>query len=1069
MRQRATLAKLSRPRLSAPLPRERLFAELDRLVERPVIAVIGPPGAGKTTLVASYLEAREISGIWYQVDAGDADAATFFYYLRLAADEAAPSDELPLELLAPEYMSDLPGFSRRFFRHLYARLEAPGVVVFDNFQDAPEDSAFVTLVREGLAEIPDHVNVILCSRADPPPDFARFVVNEHMGLLDWGHLRLSLDEVRRIAQTRFSLDEPALRELHARSDGWAAGVTLMLEHVKRTGQIELSRASDTAGTVFNYFAGEIFNRASPELQELLLRTACSGLITVGFAEQITDNPKAGVLLEELYRRHYFTYRRNEFELSYVYHSLFREFLLRRAGELWSREEVEAHNQRAAGLLASAGEIESAVGLYLQARDYDAATQLILREAGRLLASGRWQTLGGWMRALPAGYVQGAPWLLYWWGTSLIPVNQTEARSLLERCFQGMNEDDDRLGQLLAASGVIETWYFEWATFRPMDPWITVIAERLDPAPAFPSLDDELRVHSALLIALSYRAPGNPLLPRLVEHVTRLLDSAAEVNRKVTAATFLLGYCYFASDYALAERILGLIRPLANDRELTPLNQLWWRARLGYYAFHIGEYDDAVSALNEARDIADRHGLGGLHAADALIYFFKSLVAFSRSDLAAADECIRALVRVVKPHRRFDFWYLHYSRSVMALRQGDLEVSHREADLALRVAAETGMIYVEGLSQVLLAHVLVRRERFDDALSAITNAAALFDATVLDHFSSELLLIEASISLRQGDQVRGRELAREGLRQAQKTNYSYWFRWAPDTLPAVFADALAAGIDPDYVRDVVRRYGYAAPYRPRRDWPRPLQLTALGGFGLIRDGVAIDISRVGTRKPLEVLKAIVACGGQDVEAGQLTDLLWPDAEGDAAQKSLQINLHRLRKQLGSERAVTLRQGKVGIDPGLCWIDVLAFDRLGGDAELLLRSEPKLSSVQATADALIDLYRGDLLPQDTELPWLSAPRNRLRARFLRLVSVLGKVLEDARDYDRAIALCWRGLEFDHASEAFYQRLIACYQQTGRRAEAEDAYRRCLGALARTTGRRPGTETEALGRAIQGTRPS
>jgi ATP/maltotriose-dependent transcriptional regulator MalT len=236
--RKSKLAKLSRPRLSEPLLRERLFAELDRLCERPVIAVTGPPGAGKTTLIASYIEARDLPGVWYQVDAGDADAATFFYYLRLAVEPLQRPGARPLELLTPEYMADLPGFSRRFFRDWYAAMAAPAIVVFDNFQDAPEDSAFVTVMREALAEIPDEVTVVLCSRADPPPDFARFLANERMGVLDWDQLRLSFEETRRIAQSRAPLDDAELRELHVRSDGWAAGVTLMLEHVKRSGHVE---------------------------------------------------------------------------------------------------------------------------------------------------------------------------------------------------------------------------------------------------------------------------------------------------------------------------------------------------------------------------------------------------------------------------------------------------------------------------------------------------------------------------------------------------------------------------------------------------------------------------------------------------------------------------------------------------------------------------------------------------------------------------------------------------------------------------------------------------------------
>ncbi len=181
----STLAKLSQPRLSAPLLRERLFALLDTSRERPVVAVVGPPGSGKTTLVASYLGTRHVTGIWYQVDEGDADAATFFYYLRLALRQAVRRSGPALQLLTPEYHKDLPGFARRFFRQFYARLAPPAVVVFDNFQDVPEDSPFVAIVREALSQIPPGVNVILCSRSDPPPDFARFVITERMGILDW--------------------------------------------------------------------------------------------------------------------------------------------------------------------------------------------------------------------------------------------------------------------------------------------------------------------------------------------------------------------------------------------------------------------------------------------------------------------------------------------------------------------------------------------------------------------------------------------------------------------------------------------------------------------------------------------------------------------------------------------------------------------------------------------------------------------------------------------------------------------------------------------------------------------
>jgi ATP/maltotriose-dependent transcriptional regulator MalT len=229
------IAKITRPILSEVYPRKRLFEALDTLRKWPVIWIAGPPGCGKTTLVSSYLHDRKVPCLWYQVDAGDADAATFFYYLGLAAKSAAPRRREPLPLFTPEYIQGVPTFTLRYFEKLYARLRNPGVVVFDNYQEAPQASPFHEVILNGLSQIPEGVNVILISRRDPSPILTRLYANHLMKILGWNELRLTLEETMGIVRLRMNPEglDGWGQHLHSTTDGWAAGLILMVESAKR--------------------------------------------------------------------------------------------------------------------------------------------------------------------------------------------------------------------------------------------------------------------------------------------------------------------------------------------------------------------------------------------------------------------------------------------------------------------------------------------------------------------------------------------------------------------------------------------------------------------------------------------------------------------------------------------------------------------------------------------------------------------------------------------------------------------------------------------------------------------
>jgi LuxR family maltose regulon positive regulatory protein len=601
------LAKLSRPRIYRVSPRERLFRLLDERREHPVVWLSGAPGAGKTVLVASYLEARKLAAVWYHVDPGDADPATFFYYLGLAAGRFGGKKAPALPLFTDEYRRDLDGFARRWFRELFARMPAGSVLVLDNLHEAAGTSELRAAFATGLGEIPVGVNVIVITRGEPPPEFARLVANQTIARVGAEELRFTRDEAARLLGADGGLGADALEAVYRRSDGWAAGLVLMREHAARApaGADEGARA--TPEGVFAYFAGEILNRIPAENQRVLALCALAPRITRSAAIQLTGEPDAGKLLEYGYRRHLFVARRDGEEPTYEFHALFREFLLKRAAATFAPDELAAHRRRAAGLAEAAGG-EGAFELYRDAGDWANAVRVALADAPAMLAQGRFQSALERIAALPAAAREGEPWLAYWEGVARANVDPLAARASLERAYEGFVLRGDTAAQIQAVEAVIVSHYLAWDDWRPIDRWTEVMEKLLARSRAFETPEAEARALSSLAIGLVYRQPGHPLLQELFGRLIALLDEVRDLNLQVAMATRLLDGLNKAGDFASTQRIAARIRAVMDHPEVRPLTSSWCRVWLANLYYFQARFDDFERVLDEAVAIGERNGL-----------------------------------------------------------------------------------------------------------------------------------------------------------------------------------------------------------------------------------------------------------------------------------------------------------------------------------------------------------------------------------------------------------------------------------------------------------------------------
>lgn len=241
----------------------------------------------------------------------------------------------------------------------------------------------------------------------------------------------------------------------------------------------------------------------------------------------------------------------------------------------------------------------------------------------------------------------------------------------------------------------------------------------------------------------------------------------------------------------------------------------------------------------------------------------------------------------------------------------------------------------------------------------------------------------------------------------------------------------------------------------------INICTLGEFSINKQGVPIPCPRGSISKPLELLKALVANGNKQVRRDWLCEILWPDAEGDYAQQTLDITLHRLRKLVGEHQFVEVRNGKVALNESLCTVDVWYLEDTcdflhSGDVTAGIVSEKMMNHA---AEVLFCVYRGDFLDTDSDTHWTFLMRDKLRQKFIRSMASLAKYWHNRGNITMALELYLRGLEINPLLEEFYQNAIQCHVQLGHSAEALVLYQRCRMYLHQFLGIHPSKRTQSL----------
>ena len=456
-----------------------------------------------------------------------------------------------------------------------------------------------------------------------------------------------------------------------------------------------SRAVNFSGkeAVFDYFAGQIFDRAPQAQREILMKTALLPHVTPEVAVALSGDTNAPKVLDQLYRHQYFTDRRTEPQVSYRYHDLFREFLINRAEGEFDASALSALRLEAGRLLLASDEADRAIELLCRGSHLREAQAAIINRAPSLLGQGRWKTLLESIKLLPEAQVSASAALLYWRGMAHIAADPIAARKDLETSLQLFKQAHDAMGQLTAIVGIIAAHFVQDGSISNYARWIDPLAALFAHINAWPAPAIELEARSMFLLAASHLRPDHPLLQPTALSVLSLMDDA-QIDSNTRAASGLRALVYFmwTGEAELARRVNKQLETvfLAADALAVHI-AMGYAFRALYQHLTLADSDAALRSVDRALAIARDNGL--THS-EGLASQFQGIIsaAFGR-DLDLAETALQRVATLGFEGNLNRETNYHLAQACLRKWRGDVAGALRHAELCVRAARANCPIFL----------------------------------------------------------------------------------------------------------------------------------------------------------------------------------------------------------------------------------------------------------------------------------------------------------------------------------------------------------------------------------------
>jgi LuxR family maltose regulon positive regulatory protein len=438
--------------------RKRLLDVLDAGAQGPLVTVSAPAGAGKTILLATWIQTRRPPGpvAWLSLDADDNDAS------RLAADLLAALRAAgvirrgtALHRLGPPRGARADAFLATLVNGL-AKLRTDFVLALDDVHELTSPQA--TAMLDFLARhAPQQCHLVLSGRTDPPLAVERLRVSGALTELRGADLAFDREETGRLyRQLDLGLRDVDVDTLWRRTEGWAAALRLAGLSVQAHREPErfVAQLAGTDRAVADYLVAEVLTHAPAEQRAFMLRTCIVDSLTPGLGDALTGMEGSALILAALERSGAPVQQIHADGPAYRYHPLLRELLRAHLDHAYP-EEVPLLHRRAAQWYAARGHTRAAIRHALAGESWQEAASMIEESWLELFISGASAAIRDPMDKLPVETVAAHPQLAAAFAGSKLEHGDLESAdrylSLAQRPSGGTHDGEQQDATLAAVA------------------------------------------------------------------------------------------------------------------------------------------------------------------------------------------------------------------------------------------------------------------------------------------------------------------------------------------------------------------------------------------------------------------------------------------------------------------------------------------------------------------------------------------------------------------------------------------------------------------------------------------